>query len=75
MEYTVPSSRISSRGTLRFSDVTSLGENNEHLGFVRDLQRKIQFDDPANIQFTSVSTAWFRYNTVLYNTIFHITLQ
>lgn len=40
-------------GTWRFQDVMQLGGNNE-LKVIHGIQRKIQFDEPANIQFTSV---------------------
>ena len=41
------------RGTMKFSDVMALGSNAERQQ-VTDLQDKLQFDEPINIQFTSV---------------------
>lgn len=38
---------------MRFKDVMEAG-GNEELRSVHEMQRKIQFDEPANIQFTSV---------------------
>ncbi|XP_045032055.1 medium-chain acyl-CoA ligase ACSF2, mitochondrial isoform X2 [Daphnia magna] len=43
------------KGTWRFQDVMELGGNNE-LKEVHGIQRQIQFDEPANIQFTSGTT-------------------
>ncbi len=42
------------RGTWRFQDIMQMGGNNE-LKEIGGIQSKIQFDEPANIQFTSVS--------------------
>ena len=45
------------RGALRFSDVMSAGSDVDR-NYIRDIQYKLQFDDPINIQFTSVSLVW-----------------
>ena len=42
------------RGTFRFEDVFSSGDD-RLVRQVQQTQRQIQFDDPANIQFTSVN--------------------
>ena len=41
-------------GTLLFSEVLDMGGPKE-IAAIRDLQKDIQFDEPINIQFTSVS--------------------
>ena len=41
-------------GTLLFSEVLDMGGPKE-IAAIRDLQKEIQFDEPINIQFTSVS--------------------
>jgi len=41
------------RGTFRFQDIYETG-NGKLVQEVKGMQRRIQFDDPANIQFTSV---------------------
>ena len=40
-------------GTYNFDDVLQMGESNDAIA-VQDLQRRLQCDDPINIQFTSV---------------------
>ncbi len=42
-------------GMFRFVDVMKAG-GEEHVGRIRDLAAKLQFDDPINIQFTSGTT-------------------
>lgn len=41
------------RGTLKFSDVMAAGSDVTKRGIV-DMQDSLQFDEPINIQFTSV---------------------
>jgi len=41
------------RGTWRFEDIFQMGGPKE-INYIHSIQRKIQFDEPANIQFTSV---------------------
>ena len=41
------------RGTYRFSDIMKAGSP-EGLASIKDMQDRLQFDDPINIQFTSV---------------------
>uniref|UniRef100_A0AAX7UV96 Medium-chain acyl-CoA ligase ACSF2, mitochondrial n=1 Tax=Astatotilapia calliptera TaxID=8154 RepID=A0AAX7UV96_ASTCA len=43
-------------GMLHFEDVMQAG-GSQHMQQLQDLQKKISFDDPINIQFTSVSDA------------------
>ncbi|XP_046636691.1 medium-chain acyl-CoA ligase ACSF2, mitochondrial-like [Daphnia pulicaria] len=43
------------KGTWRFQDIMQMGGNNE-LKEIGGIQSKIQFDEPANIQFTSGTT-------------------
>jgi len=42
-------------GTLRFKDVMEMGTRSD-LDYIHNLQDKLQFDDPVNIQFTSGTT-------------------
>lgn len=42
-------------GTLKFDDVMNAGSDADARGIV-DLQNKFQFDEPINIQFTSVQS-------------------
>ena len=43
------------RGTLKFADVMKAGTTKRRRE-IQDLQSRLQFDDPINIQFTSVTT-------------------
>ncbi|CAH1777383.1 unnamed protein product, partial [Owenia fusiformis] len=43
------------RGTMTFAELMQAGTNKQ-LASVRDMQAKLQFDDPINIQFTSGTT-------------------
>lgn len=42
------------RGTINFKDILEAGSNKERTE-IQNLQNKLQFDEPINIQFTSVS--------------------
>ena len=42
-------------GTYSFPEVLDMGDH-AHMRTVLEMQDKLQFDDPINIQFTSVST-------------------
>lgn len=42
------------RGTMKFSDLLDAGDSS-HVESIEQLGRKIKFDDPCSIQFTSVS--------------------
>jgi len=44
---------VACRGALRFNDVME-ASTSKLLTFVQDQQSRLQFDDPVNIQFTSV---------------------
>lgn len=46
------------RGTLKFSSVLEAGTS-KRKAEIMDLQKRLQFDDPINIQFTSVSYLLF----------------
>jgi hypothetical protein len=42
------------RGTLKFADVMKAGTTKRRRE-IKDLQSRLQFDDPINVQFTSVN--------------------
>jgi len=55
LETVIMLSNTPMRGTFRFQDVMDSGTNSQ-IAAIYEMQNKIQFDEPANIQFTSGTT-------------------